>query len=541
MNIKALSAVAVLIAVLGVAVVMASDSSDAADDQTTATIDTTKYAGDYYYYAPDETFKLGITINSNGTGVAYKAFTENNSPANSTQENFNIIAESEDPKTNEYVLTIKHIERNPTQPTSYIYISKDPGSASQDMRVQYKSLVGTDAMHDTFPIQNLWKAGGSGYEIYPDLGFKPYSIESALRMSTGDVTLTLDSGSYSFVIDFYGDSLTIQPSEGADVHITELALHAARSVPAETDWHMKTGLYEGCTTGNAEVTFRGVTFDHASQTAIRYFSDVTIDHCILNDSRLEVSKSTGDGMIVQNSHVTVTGCESVYGGTNMGYSYTINMENVDFVGNTITGYDRGVNIQNCTGTALIEGNTFRNLTEANEGAVQIADSFGGGSFTIRDNVFDNVQSALAIHENSVGMPEAVNFTENRITDTDVGVLYKATGDTMRTDIPVQADRNYFAPDGSQGEPLAVYVQDVGRDDSLIQEDSYYVDSDMDTTDDEVIPPWVWDDDDEYIPPIVPAQPQESGDDDNTTTIVACAAAAVVAALMAAFLILDRKR
>ena len=134
----------------------------------------------------------------------------------------------------------------------------------------------------------------------------------------------------------------------------------------------------------------------------------------------------------------------------------------------------------------------------------------------------------------------MNFIENNITNTDVGVLYKTDGDKMRTDVSVHADRNYFAPDGGQGQPLAVYVQDIGRDDNLIQEDSYYVDSDMDTTDDEYIPPIIWDDDDDYVPPIVPAQPSDSGDD-NTGTVVACAAAAVVAALMAAFLILDRKR
>ena len=540
MNVKAISAVAVLIAVIGVAVVMSSDSSDAADDQTFEAIDTTKYAGDYYYYAPDETFKLGIRINSDGTGIAYKAFSEGNSPADSTQEQFTVIAEGDNPdNTNEYKLTIKLIDRN-NVPTSYIYINKDLGSSSHDLRVEYFSLVGTDSMHSTFPIQHFWKDGGSGYEIYPDPGFKPYSIESALRLSTGDVALTLDSGTYSFVIDFFGDSLTIQSSEGADVHISDLVLHAARTLPSEGDWRMKTGLYDGCTTGNAEVTFKDVIFDKASQTAIRYFSDVMIDGCTLNDTRLEISKTTGDGMVVDNSIVTIVDCVSVYGGSNVGYSYTINMENVNFTGNTITGYDRGVNIQNCTGAALIQGNTFRDLTEANEGAVQIADAFNGGSITIRDNVFDNVQSALAIHENSSGTPEAVNFIENNITNTDVGVLYKTDGDKMRTDVSVHADRNYFAPDGGQGQPLAVYVQDIGRDDSLIQEDSYYVDSDMDTTDDEYIPPIIWDDDDDYVPPIVPAQPSDSGDD-NTVTVVACAAAAVVAALMAAFLILDRKR
>lgn len=537
MNVKAMSAVAVLIAIIGVAVVISSDASDAADDQTTGAIDTSEYAGDYYYYyAQDGTFKLGITINSNGAGVAYKAFSEGNSPANSTQENFTVIAKGDNPtNANEYQLTIRLIDRTPTQPTSYIWINKDLGSSSHDLRVQYASLVGTDAMHNTYPIQHFWKAGGSGYEIYPDPGFKPYSIESALRLSTGDVTLTLDSGTYSFVIDFFGDSLTIQSREGADVHISDLALHAARSLPSEEDWRMKTGLYNGCTTGKAEVTFKDVTFDKVSQTAIRYFSDVMIDGCTLSDTRLEVSKTTGDGKVVEDSHVTIFDCVSVYGGTNVGYSYTINMENVNFTGNTITGYDRGVNIQNCTGFALIEGNTFRNLTEANEGAVQIADAFDGGSFTIRDNVFDNVQSALAIHENSSGTPEAVNFLENNITNTDVGVLYKVDGDKMRTDVSVHADRNYFAPDGGRGQPLAVYVQDIGRDDSLIQEDSYYVDSDMDTTDDDVLPP-SWDDEDD-LPPFIPNQPAEG---DDTVTIVACAAAAAVAAILAVFLVIDRK-
>ena len=106
---------------------------------------------------------------------------------------------------------------------------------------------------------------------------------------------------------------------------------------------------------------------------------------------------------------------------------------------------------------------------------------------------------------------------------------------MRTDVSVHADRNYFAPDGGQGQPLAVYVQDIGRDDSLIQEDSYYVDSDMDTTDDDITPP-SWDDEDD-LPPFIPTQPAE---DDDTVTIVACAAAAAVAAILAVFLVIDRK-
>ena len=153
-----MSAVAVLIAIIGVAVAISSDTSDAADDQTTGAIDTSEYAGDYYYYAQGGTFKLGIKINSDGTGVAYKAFSEGNSPANSTQENFTITAVGDNPKNaNEYQLTIKFIDRKPTQPTSYIWINKDLGSSSHDLRVQYASLVGTDAMHNTYPIQHFWK------------------------------------------------------------------------------------------------------------------------------------------------------------------------------------------------------------------------------------------------------------------------------------------------------------------------------------------------------------------------------------------------
>ena len=265
---------------------------------------------------------------------------------------------------------------------------------------------------------------------------------------------------------------------------------------------------------------------------------MTIQNCTVVDRLLNPSNNSD----VPGTTI-IRGCTLTNEGiTDDRYAITACNTNLVLEGNLIDGYARGVNLQGKGtgyGSIVATGNTIQNTVTEDEGAIQVADGLDGVGITISNNIIRDCKAAVAIHEGIDGMPEFIDVTENHITGTDVGILYKAVGDENRTDISVHADANYFAPEGDSGGPMAVYVQGEGRDDSLIQEDSYYVDSDMQTSDDEVIPPWVWDDDDEYVPPIVPVQPEDSGDD--SVTVVACAAVAVVAALMAAFLILDRKR
>ena len=220
------------------------------------------------------------------------------------------------------------------------------------------------------------------------------------------------------------------------------------------------------------------------------------------------------------------------------YAVTTCNTNIILDGNFIDGYARGVNLQGKGtgyGSIVATGNTIQKTTTVNEGAIQVADGLDGMSIAISNNTIKDCKAAVAVHDGIKGTPESFEVTKNHITGTDVGILYKTEAGEGRTNITVHADANYFAPDGGRGQPLAVYVQDIGRDDSLIQEDSYYVDSDMDTTDDDITPP-SWDDEDD-LPPFIPTQ---SAEDDDTVTIVACAAAAAVAAILAVFLVIDRK-
>lgn len=68
------------------------------------------------------------------------------------------------------------------------------------------------------------------------------------------------------------------------------------------------------------------------------------------------------------------------------HASTLKNQNIVLRGNTIEGYNRGVNIQGPgTGSGSFEvyGNTFRDFVTENEGAVQIADGMDGISVDVR--------------------------------------------------------------------------------------------------------------------------------------------------------------
>ena len=500
MNCKIIMATAILVLVAGTFVVL-SDESDAA-----AGIDTSEFAGDYYAQKDDGTWFKAFVMNADGTATAYKAYpgySDNKPEVNSTQEHLEITSIDDNGDT--VKLATKQTDRNNI--TQFLTFHRTPGTTTDGtMGVQSGDIIGTKSKQ----IRTLFRAAPEGaawfqYSATDGPDFTPYYLTDAVEKGMGDVVITLPSGTYSLTFnstDFRGDSLTIRADQDAEVHMTTFSIN---NLTGSAILNLEGLIFDGLTGTNA----------NNEQIKIQGFKDMTIQDCTVVDRLLNPSNNSD-----------VPACNT----------------NLVLEGNLIDGYARGVNLQGKGtgyGSIVATGNTIQNTVTEDEGAIQVADGLDGVGITISNNIIRDCKAAVAIHEGIDGMPEFIDVTENHITGTDVGILYKAVGDENRTDISVHADANYFAPEGDSGGPMAVYVQGEGRDDSLIQEDSYYVDSDMQTSDDEVIPPWVWDDDDEYIPPIVPVQPDDSGDD--TTAIVACAAAAVVAALMAAFLIMDRKR
>ena len=525
MNYKIAIAAAIMVLVAGTFVVL-SDETDATG------VDTSEFAGDYYAQKDDGTWFKALSIDSDGSGVAYKAYPDDTDtrPVGSTQEKFTITGISEADTT----YTLSATRDNGNQNIQFTYY-KIPGSTMYNtLHCNHKSLVGTDGRAvDSFTRAAPEGAAWFGYTSSEGPDFTPYYVTDAVNVGEGDVVITLPEGTYEFSlnhIQFSGKSLTIRAAEGAEVHITTFTFNTS------------TG------SNGAAITLENLIFDGMTGSGedkekvnIIGFSDVTIDGCKVVDRLLTPSNTTNTPGTITIRNCTLIN-ESITTNT---YAVTTCNTNLVFEGNFIDGFARGVNLQGKGtgyGSIVATGNTIQNTFAENEGAIQVADGLDGVSIAISNNIINDCKVAVAVHDGIKGTPESFEVMENHITGTDVGILYQHDSEAgaERTDIPGHADRNYFAPDGGEGQPLAVYVQDIGRDDSLIQEDSYYVDSDMDTTDDEYIPPIIWDDDDDYVPPIVPAQPSDSGDD-NTVTVVACAAAAVVAALMAAFLILDRKR
>lgn len=292
----------------------------------------------------------------------------------------------------------------------------------------------------------------------------------------------------------------------------------------------------------SEFTMRNLalTAGEADQARLNFgvFPDFTFEDCTFTNIFLAQTSGTSGTTVFR-------GCDIINTGDRIGaYGLTINSGTVVVEDCRIDNYQSGVNINTSSSgdySITVSGNVISNVgSNGDRGeAIQIAGSLEGKQVLITGNEIDNANVALQIYHNCGVAVEAFTISDNAITSTPVGINYEADDTNAPSGVSVIANGNYFAPDGSRGVAMTV-TSDVAADvaDQVVC-DVYYTDSSMDSTNEDIVPPWVWDDDDEYIPPIVPVQPEDSGDD--SVTVVACAAAAVVAALMAAFLILDRKR
>ena len=304
------------------------------------------------------------------------------------------------------------------------------------------------------------------------------------------------------------------------------------------------------------ITYRDLTI--TSQFSISGGNSYIFDNCVFNFDNV-----TSDGSGITNVYIytvaelTFNDCifDGGYNGDNQwitglqvmqgnGRAQSITVEGCIF-----EGYLRGCDLQ-LTSTIVFRDNNFTlidNHPTTDSIAIQVQDNLSRSDIRIENNVFYSESPSatfFSIHETSSydeGNEPSVVIISNSIIGFDNGILYKQSDDGSYCHVHIDANYNFYSIDGVNGMSIPVADEDGNIVSGLVSCDVYYISSDMNSTNDDVVnPPIIWDDDDEYVPPIyVPSDTTSSEDD--TVKVVACAAAAVVAALMAAFLILERKR
>ncbi len=512
MNTKIIALLAILLVACGALTLVTSDGSDA------DSIDCSQFAGEYYYLNENGSYQKGIVIKANGQGEAYNFYGSNGKLTETPTTNTFTITSVADSGTN-YKLTAN---RSPDFNATFT-VPKDTSDGSYSLEINHKSLVGSD--NSSYVIQKFWKDTTSDVQISPNLGFTPENLAAAINASKvayDDVTITIGDGNHYIPynnISISINSMTIQAAPG-----TNPVLNCFTTSSYISD---------------SSLTLRGLTIVDDSRinniVSIQYYSNVTMEKCTV--SGLTVVQGgkgadTGTYTFRDNTFTNVIANRHVV---------TASQDNIVFSKNVVDSDGRGINLQNVNGIAVVEDNEFRKVITADQAAIQISDNIEGGSFVLRNNSISNAPAAVAIHDGCTGNPVGIQMTGNSIVGCTYGVLFKANNDGSIADqVQVVAEKNFFSTDGRTGTAMAVGTLGTDSIKGLVQEEAYYVNSKMDTTNKDVIS-WIEEDSDEWIPQI-PVASDKTNDDTETDTksVVACAAAAVVAALMAAFLVLDRK-
>ena len=427
------------------------------------------HAGDYYYLN-GETYSLGASFETSVNNEGYYEGKFINTDGKETA----VIVE---PMGIRQTLTnglVQHVYSvHPVSNPGYTFtmnLPETPNTFDFGMNMDHREYI--------FPGESghvhLWRGGGE-YESYvtqPSIGFTPYYIQDAIDLPKGEVSIVLGSGSYDLVTDFFGTSLIISVAEEAEVHIGEVRLNGRGT--------------------DQSLTLNGLMFDGADQGTVGFghFSDITMEGCIVTDRVVTMGLSAVSGEESDKADAgtfTIRECEFVHTNpTSDLYAVTISNENMVLEDNTISGHMRGINLQGPgtgKGTVSVSGNTISGLLKDGEGAVQIADGIGGMAVTISDNTITDCKAAVAVHYGCSGTPASVTVTDNTITGTPVGILYKNNDTTggYASQVTVEADGNLFVDaDGIAG-PMTVQSE---RDDDvsgLVDRDSWYVDLDKNTT------------------------------------------------------------
>lgn len=337
------------------------------------------------------------------------------------------------------------------------------------------------------------------------------------------------------------------PSWNSNVNAKNLAIRAEEGTYATVileDSNLTLSSHNWAVNDPASLTIENLRFvvtDDVSSALLHLtsFEDTTLKDCSFTDVHISCNAET-----TAAGTFTAIGC--VFKAVDTTYtSYTVVtvLAKTVFTDNHIIDYQRGLSINFREGTekgANVTGNVFSGIDDYSGGfAIQIANNIEGATVDITGNTVEDCLYALRVHDSCEGTPTSTTMTDNRITGTPYAVLYSPNEKGNIADqVVIEADRNYFAPTGTTGVPMTVVNEDGETISGLVNEETYYVSPDMDTTNKDVSPPWIYDDSDEWVPPVM-VTPEENSSND-TVKVVACAAAAVVAALMAAFLIIDRK-
>lgn len=448
------------------------------DDAWKSYVDTSAYAGKYYAQKEDGIWFLAVILDDRGNGIAYKAYpneADNKPESIDTQEPF-VVTSIDTSDSGEDKLYIDLIER--TDQSTYLQYTKAPGTVSWNLHTHYKSLVGTESK----PVYDLYRAAPEGEEWFDysydsTTGFVPYYLVDAVELGRGNVTITINSGEHSLAVDstdFHGTSLTVQAVEGADIVIHGFTVN-------------------GNTENKPTLTLEGLTFDGVENgsVSVGLFSNVTVEGCTFNDRVLSVDV----GKIKDPNTSTCTGSTVIRDCTFNNveltddlYAASISNGTILFEGNTVDGYSRGANLRGAGtdgGSITATGNTISNLLAENEGAIQIAESIGGKAVSITDNTISNCKAAIAVHDGCAGTPSSFAVSENTISGTSVGILYKTDGDKIASQVQVDADNNLYV--GTDGIATAISVSsDGGADTSgLVKCDTWYVDEDKNITNEDL--------------------------------------------------------
>lgn len=512
----AVSAIIVMTVLLTSTILESDNCTDASGEGTSTNI--SDYVGSYFYYeTEDSSFKHGLDICESADGNGQ--FVLITHPIDGKSESYEISNTGTVTTTNS--LDYIKFGVNSNTDGDFIRFNKDVHQTTGFLQTNQDFITPKDTHDDKYT--HFYRAADSpDIVVNPSLGFNPYYLEDAIRLSTDNVTVTLSSGTYSMHCDFNGKDLTVKAAPGASVVIKETFLNGNKD--------------------GSSLTLVNLDFQGSNKVQLGRFSDYLIEGCTFVDCNYTMTPTQISGTpqaplgtsILKGNSFKSTGAIT-------GYALTLSNENIYFEGNTIDGFQRGVNFQGKgQGTFAISKNIVSNLTADDQAAFQLSGNLQSMTVSIDGNTVSNCFAMVAIHNSVTGTPSPIVVSENSVIGTKVGILYKSDKTSNGNHVPVVVDRNYFSLDGTTGTDLMVVAQN-NETPNCIDSGEFYL-SDRKTITNKDHPNNIYDDEDEYIPPIIiPSTPAENESDDDSTTVVACAAAAAVAALMAVFLIVDRRK
>ena len=196
---------------------------------------------------------------------------------------------------------------------------------------------------------------------------------------------------------------------------------------------------------------------------------------------------------------------------------------------------KNINVSKCTFDIIQSIDTTSAI------AIQIKEDMTGANISISDNILNSDAPTgvfLSVHENGNynGVAPIVTVTGNSVVGFPTGILYKASSNGEICAIHINANRNYYSIDGSQGEMMTIVNKSSTMSiDGLVDNSEFYLNESMTELNTDTAPGYEEDDD---FPPFIP---QQTTEDDDTTLYIACCAAAAVVALLAIIIVMNERK